>query len=324
MAVQSDSEERQMIPNFATCISPMLLDEFFAERRGKGPVHFPGTPNKYAPLLDTHDLGEVLSRLVVSPGIVRIRRPEGGVPADDFLIPIVPIVGSHRQVIRARTIEQQLKDGATLTVENCESHFANVHAMCSVLSEAFLARVYAFLFLVYEPERPCGIHWDSYDMFICQVAGCKKWPIYKPIYRSSLFDPSRSHYKDPPSELVQEFKLEAGDGLYIPRGWPHDPVAVAGPSLHVAFAITTPTGIDLLDWVRADLNKNCEDLRVDLPVSLCPSVRRAYAAKFREIVMNHLSDDVIDSFYEHHCLNVREKPIQLPDLYHNYASAKTS
>jgi ribosomal protein L16 Arg81 hydroxylase len=304
-----------MIPTFAASISPMSPDEFLAEQRGKAPVYFPGTPAKYADLLNTQDLAEVLSRLVVSPGIVRIRRPDGGVPAEDFLTPIVPIVGSHRQVIRAQSVEKQLKDGATLTLENCESHFANVHAMCSMLSEVFLVRVYAFLFLVYEPERPCGIHWDNYDMFICQVAGCKKWPIYKPVYRSPvLFDPRRSHYDEPSSELMQEFRLEPGDALYVPRGWPHDPVGVGGASLHIAFAITTPTGIDLLDWIRTDLSKTCEDLRVDLPLSRSQDAKRAYAAKFRQILLNRLSDDAIDSYYEQHCLNVREKPVQLPGL----------
>ncbi len=303
---------------FSTCICPISPEEFLSQYRGKSPVYFPGSPAKYVSLLGTHDLSQVLSRVVVSPGIVRIRRPEGTVPTDDFLTPVVPILGSHRQVIRAQAVEQQLRTGATLALEHCESYFEDVYAMCSMLAEVFLARVYSFLFLVYEPERPCGLHWDSYDMFICQIAGYKNWPVYKPLYQNPLlFDAQRSGNKAPVTELVQEFKLGPGDGLYIPRGWPHEPVAVEGPSMHVAFAIATPTGIDLLDWIRADLSKACAEIRADLPLSLSPCLKHAYASKVRQLVMERLSDEAVDKYYERHNVSVRPTPVELPPLATN-------
>jgi hypothetical protein len=304
-----------MKPSFPAFIWPMSPEEFIYEHRGKSPVYFPGTPDKYASLVDTHNLSQVLSRIVASQGLVRIRRPEGAVPSEEFLTPVVPIVGSHRQVIKGEALEQELASGGTLSVEQCESHFENVHAMCSMLAEVFVARAYAFLFLVYKPERPCGVHWDSYDMFICQVAGYKNWPVYKPAYENpALFDPNRSAFRPRASEMVQEFKLGPGDGLYIPRGWAHDPVAVDGPSMHVAFAIATPTGIDLLDWIRAELNRTSAYARADLPLPLSPSAKRAYSARFREVLMEHVSDGAIESYFERHRVSVCPRPVDLPEV----------
>lgn len=192
-----------MKADFAHFVCPLSPEEFMSEYRGKQPVHFPGASGKYASLFSIDDLNKILSRTILAQGTVRIRKFEGGqLSLDEISTPVD--VNKDRRVIRPGVIEGHLRAGATLTVEHCETFFDNVHAMCRALAEAFLARVYATVFLVYDPERPCGLHWDDRDMFICQMTGRKKWPVYIPHCANPFFDQRRVTYKAPVTALYQE------------------------------------------------------------------------------------------------------------------------
>jgi ribosomal protein L16 Arg81 hydroxylase len=213
--------------------------------------------------------------------------------------------------VNAQALQEQLEKGATLTLENCESHFQGLYAMSSMLAKAFAARVYASLFVVYKPELPLGLHWDDRDQFICQIVGHKQWPVYKPVYPNPLFDSRRFSYKVPPSDLVEEITLGPGDALYLPRGWLHDPAAVEGPSVHIAFAIITPTAYDLLEWIRSELKTRYPEIRADLPLSLPASARATYAARLRELIMNSLTDESIEAHYERHTREIQPTRVSL-------------
>jgi 50S ribosomal protein L16 3-hydroxylase len=69
-----------------------------------------------------------------------------------------------------------------------------------------------------------GPHFDSYDVFLIQGRGRRRWRLARPR-RFELVP-------DAPLKLIagfraeQEFVLEAGDLLYLPPGWGHDGVAL--------------------------------------------------------------------------------------------------
>lgn len=301
-----------MTPQFADCIAPLSPEQFMAEYRGQQVAHFRGGRDTHAPLVDLRDLSGVLSRLVVTAGLFRVLPPEGDGPSVDVLT--APFASNRdRRAIRPAALEAQLARGATLALEHSEAYFENVHAFCTMLMSAFMARVNATLFVVYRPGQPCGRHWDDRDMFICQVAGRKTWPVYEPVYPHPLFDSARSGGAVAPSRHVGDFVLEPGDALYLPRGWPHNPASVDGLSAHVAFSIATPTGSDLLDWMRADLTRTSAEVRADLPLLKATADRRAYARQLRETVMARLSDENLDLYYQRHQLNTVTRPVTLPE-----------
>jgi ribosomal protein L16 Arg81 hydroxylase len=300
-----------MTPQFSECIAPMSPDEFMSGYRGKNVAYLPGSPTRYASLVQNDELNRVLSRLTVTPGIFRLLRPEGQAPMGDVLTRPLAAHRDHR-AIQAAVLEQELTRGATMIVEHCESLFENVHGFCEMLATAFMARVNATLFVVYQPGKPSGLHWDDRDMFVCQVAGRKKWPVYKPAYENPLFDPKRGGGHVAAAEHVGDFLLEAGDALYIPRGWPHNPESVDGYSVHVACALATPTAIDLLDWIKQDLSRSSAEMRADLPLGASAAARRLYAGKVRDLVMERLTDAAVDGYCQRHRLNVYRRRVKLP------------
>ncbi len=69
-----------------------------------------------------------------------------------------------------------------------------------------------------------GPHVDSYDVFLLQLHGRRRWRVGRcrnPSFRAGLPLKILEHF-----EAQHDWLLEAGDMLYLPPGWGHDGVAV--------------------------------------------------------------------------------------------------
>ncbi|MGE5641088.1 MAG: JmjC domain-containing protein [Clostridia bacterium] len=86
------------------------------------------------------------------------------------------------------------------------------------------------------PGGGVGPHVDSYDVFLVQGAGRRRWRVWTPG--------KKSH---------GEFICEAGDLLYLPPGWPHDGIALE-PCFTYSVGFRAPKGRELaarfLDWLH--------------------------------------------------------------------------
>ena len=88
-----------------------------------------------------------------------------------------------------------------------------------------------------------GPHVDSYDVFLLQVQGCRRWRVAPPgdagfiaglpLKILSRFEP------------VHDWLLEPGDMLYLPPGWGHDGVAEGGDCITCSVGFLAPA-IDTL------------------------------------------------------------------------------
>jgi len=81
-----------------------------------------------------------------------------------------------------------------------------------------------------------GPHVDSYDVFLLQGEGRRRWKVWTPG-----------------KSLHGEFICEPGDLLYLPPGWPHDGMALE-PCLTYSIGFRAPRGAELaarfLDWLH--------------------------------------------------------------------------
>lgn len=91
-----------------------------------------------------------------------------------------------------------------------------------------------------------GPHVDSYDVFLLQGPGRRRWRLMPPA-------PQRQPFRmrqDVPLKLIADFHpsveliLEAGDMLYLPPGWGHDGVAL-GASFTYSIGFRAPRGTEL-------------------------------------------------------------------------------
>lgn len=88
-----------------------------------------------------------------------------------------------------------------------------------------------------------GPHVDSYDVFLLQARGRRRWRIAR------RFDPALRD--DAPLKVLRRFSaeeehlLEPGDMLYLPPGWAHDGVAEGGDCVTYSIGFRSPRRADL-------------------------------------------------------------------------------
>jgi len=87
-----------------------------------------------------------------------------------------------------------------------------------------------------------GPHVDSYDVFLVQGAGVRRWRIARP--RAYRLDPRAPLRMLADFRHEREWVLESGDLLYLPPGWAHDGTALT-PCLTYSIGFRAPAAQEL-------------------------------------------------------------------------------
>ncbi|MET0332641.1 MAG: cupin domain-containing protein [Rhizobacter sp.] len=112
----------------------------------------------------------------------------------------------------------------TLLVQGLDSQLDAAHALLSRFRFVPYARRDDLMVSWASDGGGVGPHVDSYDVFLLQLQGQRRWRIAPPGDHTLVPDvPLKilKHFKP-----EQEWLLEPGDMLYLPPGWGHDGVAV--------------------------------------------------------------------------------------------------
>jgi len=132
------------------------------------------------------------------------------------------------------------------------------------LKEALGVTVHVNSYLTPASSQGFSVHFDYHDALILQISGSKQWFVYEPQHESPVDLPFSHYWKanpDDPSSLTlrEEAVLEAGDLLYIPRGFYHEAKTSNEHSLHLTVSL------DPVYWISV-LQKSLELVCKDLPV----------------------------------------------------------
>jgi hypothetical protein len=289
-----------MSTDISSVIAPATIETLKAAFLELRPVLMEGSAGLAANIMTRLDLDELLDRMVVAPGMLRLEL--GGakpitVPIEQILTGRVSGRGELRK-INTRALRVFLEQGATLVMHNVESLSPDIARLCSSLHQVCQCPIDATLFLVRRPQRPLGGHCDTCDMVIYQLAGDKQWPVYEPKERN----PITPHIDLEKCRKACDYTLRAGNVLYLPRGWPHNPFSNANTSVHVCLTIKWPTGRDLLKALFERLVAGSNQVREPLPILQGPEEQRRYASELRRQIVASLTDD----FCEAYCIRMRE------------------
>lgn len=113
-------------------------------------------------------------------------------------------------------------------------------------------------------------HWDTRDVFAVQLLGRKRWILKAPNFELPLYMQQTKDIKlSEPEDVYMDVILEAGDILYIPRGWWHNPLPIGEETFHLAVGTFAPTGFDYVQWLlnavpnHLDCRRNLHDFKQD-------------------------------------------------------------
>jgi 50S ribosomal protein L16 3-hydroxylase len=146
------------------------------------------------------------------------------------------------------------RPGWTLLVQGLDLHAPPAHALLEPFRFVPAARLDDLMVSWASDGGGVGPHLDSYDVFLLQVQGRRRWRIAR--VRSAA---ERAFVEGLPLKILQRFEptqdwvLEPGDLLYLPPGWAHDGVAVGGDCMTASVGFRAPAGAELARELMARL-----------------------------------------------------------------------
>ncbi|MDB5912688.1 MAG: hypothetical protein JWP22_1363 [Ramlibacter sp.] len=130
----------------------------------------------------------------------------------------------RRGPLPRRALPPRKQPGWTLLVQGVDLHDPGAHALLHAFSFLPAARLDDLMISFASDQGGVGPHFDSYDVFLLQAQGQRRWRIGRqadlglqegvPLKILARF------------EAEEEYVLDPGDMLYLPPGYAHDGVAI--------------------------------------------------------------------------------------------------
>lgn len=144
----------------------------------------------------------------------------------------------------------------TLLVQGVDLHNDVIHALMQQFRFVPDARLDDLMISYASPNGGVGPHFDSYDVFLLQAHGQRRWRIGRqkdlalrddiPLKVLANFEPE------------EEFVLEPGDMLYLPPRYAHDGIA-QGECMTYSIGFRAPSRAELTQELMVRLAENAAD-----------------------------------------------------------------
>ena len=211
------------------------------------------------------------------------------------IVPKVKTAGAESRFrlnqVPVRELYRRFQSGDTIRISDIQASWPPLMRLAQDIVRTLTVRVDVNLYMTPANSQGFPTHVDYEDVFILQVGGAKEWFVYEadypwPVEGLSYLSEQGGHSTPRRDENLlrqaENVVLEAGDFLYIPRGYPHRAVTSGRPSLHLTIGLHP---LYWLDLVQAALEIVCAqepDLRRALPPSFARNqkVREAMATRF--------------------------------------------
>lgn len=159
-------------------------------------------------------------------------------------------VGRIRHRFNKTAVYQYLQDGATMVYNRIDNE-PFVDSIAKQIAQFAQAQTVVSGYLAFGSSSSYRNHWDTRDVFAVQLIGKKHWTISTPNFDMPLYmQQAKDMPHITPSKTVDmEVILEAGDILYIPRGWWHNPMPMNCETFHLAIGTFPPNGYNYMEWL---------------------------------------------------------------------------
>jgi 50S ribosomal protein L16 3-hydroxylase len=187
---------------------------------------------QFSPVLDRQQLFELAGRDGVESRLVLLK-PESGKTSWRL---------RHGPFGR-RALPALAQKNWTLLVQGVDLHVTAAHELMQEFRFVPDARLDDLMISYASDGGGVGPHFDSYDVFLLQAQGRRRWR----IGRQRDLSPQDNAPLKILSHFVpqQEFVLESGDMLYLPPGYAHDGVALGGDCMTYSIGFRAPSKAEL-------------------------------------------------------------------------------
>ncbi len=293
---------------FSTLIQPIGPEAFFAEYWERKPLLLQQRgASYYDPLLSIQDIEEFISQSDARYPAIRLAKGGAFFPPEAYTRDVRYGDEIFRGVPDVEKIFTEYSTGASVTLPALHRSWPPLDALCAHLEAQLDHSVHTNAYIT--PAGAAGFtpHYDTHEVFVLQIAGCKRWRVYPPPlplpHRSQVFAPEQY---TPPAQPLMQFQLQAGDLLYLPRGYVHTTTTTEQFSAHLTIGVTVYTWVELLsELLQSAIDK--AEFRGALPPGFLhlPERRLEVREKFRQLFDALVHDAGIEGLTESFARRIR-------------------
>lgn len=275
--------------DLARLVAPVTPEVFLAEHWDRRPLHCARGDHAYFASLFGLDDVEALLRtygVVANPDSMRLVK-RGATP------PVIPIVGVPPDLA---LVHRAFEDGYTLNVNDVATHHVGLRRLVHALTARLGLCPHPNLYFTPPWSRAFDLHFDTHDVLVVQLAGAKEWRVYPRIETNptDMSSDGSSVERAAVGAPVLDVILEAGDTLYVPRGFVHEAYTDDALSLHLTFGMVMGTYRQLLEHMLAVAEAKSTALRASIPPgALFGGARAEVTAEILRLVASELSQDLV-------------------------------
>jgi bifunctional lysine-specific demethylase and histidyl-hydroxylase NO66 len=231
----------------------------------RAPLHRAGAdPEGFADLFSLDDVDRFVASS--SPRLPTFRLVRDGKPLDPSRYTRTARVGGRSVpgMGDPGRIFDEFRAGATIVFQGLHRSCPPLTRFCRHLELELSHAAQANAYVTPAGSRGLGVHYDTHDVFVLQLAGTKAWSIHDPVLVDPLPSQPWKGTADDAGEPILSVELHAGDCLYVPRGFLHSARAQEDLSAHLTIGIVTTTWDDVVRTVVAGIAEE-PDFRRALP-----------------------------------------------------------
>lgn len=251
-------------------LAPITPERFMAEHYDRAPLHVPGGAGKFAGVLDWAGIDRLLGMTHIwTEASLKLVLDSVTVPPAQYSVKATSRDGAQVLQPVAAKVQAWVRRGASVVMNDVDSLTPGLAAVSEALEGAGFGKAQANVYISFQSHKAFHAHYDTHDVWAVQVEGEKTWNIWEgraewPIAHTLFRGQKQEVHERAKGVLRARVTLRKGDLLYLPRGWYHDALAEAPNSVHVAYGVHAPLGMDLVN-ILMERALHDADFRKPLP-----------------------------------------------------------
>ena len=236
--------------SLARCVGD--AQSFLDHQWARAPLHKQSADGSgFADLFSLGDVDHLVSS--TSPRLPAFRLVRDGRPLDPARYTRTARVGGRpvSGVGDPRRVFEEFDGGATIVLQGLQRYWRPITRFCRGLELELTHPVQANAYVTPARSRGLGVHYDTHDVFVLQLAGRKAWEVYPPVLPDPLPSQPWSSDRGAAGDPCLSAELHAGDCLYVPRGFLHSAHAQDDLSAHLTIGVHTQTWHDVVKLLVA-------------------------------------------------------------------------
>lgn len=224
-------------------LAPLSVEVFLEKYWEQEPWFLPRNDLGYfGSLLNLEDIDDILVTGQLHAGELRLVRNDDVIEPLKYCRHTTDSSGAMREIDPSAVVNH-FRDGTSLVFKSLQKRRPPLARLCAQLEVLLNVETWANVYATPASSNALRVHYDTHDVFILQIHGQKSWrvlgsPVPFPLSHASVSSTG------PESPEVLACQLNAGDLLYIPRGYMHEAKTGEKQSVHITIALQTIT------WAR--------------------------------------------------------------------------